>query len=82
MPASAKMPRTARALVVRELGGPFSLEDINLDDLRDDEALVEISASGVCRTDLHCAAGHRPVRVPAVFGHEGAVLCRNYHCLC
>ncbi|THW42102.1 alcohol dehydrogenase [Aureobasidium pullulans] len=66
------MPRTARALVIRRLGEPFRLETIHLDDIRDDEALVEIFASGICRTDLHCAAGHRPVSAPAVFGHEGA----------
>ncbi|KAH0345783.1 GroES-like protein, partial [Aureobasidium melanogenum] len=66
------MPQNARALIVRELGGPFTLEDIIVDDIRPDEALVKIEASGICRTDLHCAAGHRPVQVPAVFGHEGA----------
>jgi len=65
------MPQNARALVVRELGGPFTLEDIIVDDIRPNEALVKIEASGICRTDLHCAAGHRPVQVPAVFGHEG-----------
>ena len=66
------MPQNARALVIRELGGPFTLEDIIVDGIRPDEALVKIEASGICRTDLHCAAGHRPVQVPAVFGHEGS----------
>jgi threonine dehydrogenase-like Zn-dependent dehydrogenase len=65
------MPQNAHALIVRELGGPFTLEDIIVDDIRPGEALVKIEASGICRTDLHCAAGHRPVQVPAVFGHEG-----------
>ncbi|CAD0099840.1 unnamed protein product, partial [Aureobasidium mustum] len=62
----------ARALIVRELGGPFTFENVIVDDIRSDEALVKIEASGICRTDLHCAAGHRPVQTPAVFGHEGA----------
>jgi len=66
------MPRNARALIVRELGGPFTLEDNIVDDIRPNEALVKIEASGICRTDLHCAAGHRPVQVPAIFGHEGS----------
>ncbi|KAG9520769.1 GroES-like protein, partial [Aureobasidium melanogenum] len=66
------MPQNARALIVRELGGPFTFEDVIVDDIRPDEALVKIEASGICRTDLHCAAGHRPVQVPAVLGHEGA----------
>lgn len=58
--------------MIRRFGEPFKLETIHLDDIRDDEALVEIFASGICRTDLHCAAGYRPVNAPAVFGHEGA----------
>jgi hypothetical protein len=66
------MPQNARALIVRELGGPFTFEDIIVDDIRPGEALVKIEASGICRTDLHCVAGHRPVQVPAVFGHEGS----------
>lgn len=66
------MPQNARALIVRELGGPFTLEDIIVDDIQPGEVLVKIEASGICRTDLHCAAGHRPVQVPAVFGHEGS----------
>ncbi|KAG9853958.1 GroES-like protein, partial [Aureobasidium melanogenum] len=66
------MPQNARALIVRELGGPFTLEDLIVDDIRSNETLVKIEATGICRTDLHCAAGHRPVQVPAVFGHEGA----------
>lgn len=65
------MPQNARALVVRELGGPFSLADVIVDDIRSDEALVKIEASGICRTDLNAAAGHHPINPPAVFGHEG-----------
>lgn len=68
------MPQNARALIVRELGGPFTLEDVIVDDIQSGEALVKIEASGICRTDLHCAAGHRPVQTPAVFGHEGSFI--------
>ncbi|KAG9943628.1 GroES-like protein, partial [Aureobasidium melanogenum] len=66
------MPQNARALIVRELGGPLTFEDVIVDDIRSNEALVKIEASGICRTDLNAAAGHHPIQPPAVFGHEGA----------
>lgn len=65
------MPQNARALIVRELGGPLTFEDVIVDDIRSNEALVKIEASGICRTDLNAAAGHHPIQPPAVFGHEG-----------
>lgn len=65
------MSRETTALVVRETNGLFALETIQLDALRADETLVEIHATGICHTDLSCAAGILPAKVPAVFGHEG-----------
>lgn len=65
------MSRETTALVVKETQGPFTLETIKLDALRPDEALVEIHATGICHTDLSCAAGILPAQFPAVFGHEG-----------
>jgi Alcohol dehydrogenase GroES-like domain len=65
------MSRETTALVVRETGSPFQLETIRLDTLRADEALVQIHATGICHTDLSCAAGILPAHTPAVFGHEG-----------
>ncbi|KAF3395105.1 Aryl-alcohol dehydrogenase [Talaromyces pinophilus] len=63
---------TTRALVLREINGPFSLERISVDTIRNDEALVEIHAVGLCHTDLSCANGTLPASAPAVLGHEGA----------
>lgn len=68
------MSRETIALVLRETNGPFALETIKLDTLKPDEALVEIHATGICHTDLSCATGILPARVPAVFGHEGRLL--------
>ncbi len=62
-----------KAAVVREQSGPFKIEEIELDEPRDDEALVRIVGSGVCGTDLGARAGHLPIPPPpSVFGHEGA----------
>lgn len=71
-------PIKSQALVSR---GPFSegkwaIEDIVLRDIRDDEVVVEMVASGICHTDLHCGdtpadKGVPGVYYPRVLGHEG-----------
>lgn len=44
------MPGTkTQAWIVRAAGDPFSVEDIVLDDPLEDEVLVEMVASGICR---------------------------------
>lgn len=68
----------SKALVSR---GPFSsggwaIEDVKLRELKHDEVVVEIVASGICHTDLHCGDTPDDKGVPAVFyprvlGHEG-----------
>jgi aryl-alcohol dehydrogenase len=63
--------RHATSAVVREPGGPFVLEDVELGGPRPDEVLVEIVATGMCHTDL-LVRDSRPECLPAVLGHEGA----------
>lgn len=73
-------PITTQALVSR---GPFSqgkwaVEDVTLRALKPDEVVVEIVASGICHTDLHCGntpddQGVPAVYYPRVLGHEGVV---------
>ncbi|MBC7946713.1 MAG: NAD(P)-dependent alcohol dehydrogenase [Chitinophagaceae bacterium] len=65
--------RKIRAAVVREKGGLFLLEDIELNTrLRPDEVLIRIVAAGVCQTDAHVRDQDLPVPLPLVLGHEGA----------
>lgn len=65
------------AAVVRERGGAFEIEQLDLTGPRDDELLVEVKASGMCATDLHGRDGYFPTMpFPAVFGHEGAGIVR------
>jgi aryl-alcohol dehydrogenase len=59
----------ATAAVLRQAEGPFTLETVELEDLRPDEVLVRNEASGICHTDI-LASGRVPL--PAVLGHEGA----------
>ncbi len=63
-----------RAAVVWEQSGPFGIEEIELEEPRDDEVLVRIVSAGICRTDLEGRDGHLPMipPPPSVYGHEGA----------
>ena len=61
------------AYVVHDAKEDFKLEDIVLDELRDDEVLVDMKYSGICHTDLVFQQGQiRICEFPAIFGHEGA----------
>ena len=61
-----------KAAVVREPGSPFVIEELELDDPRDNEILVRMAGCGLCSTDLTAQHGHLPVKFPGVFGHEGS----------
>jgi len=60
-----------KAAVVREKGA-FVIEDLELEEPRDNEVLVRMVACGVCHTDLIARDQYVPVPLPAVLGHEGA----------
>jgi aryl-alcohol dehydrogenase len=64
--------RTVRAAVVREKAGLFQLEEIGLEDPRENEVLVRILGTGICHTDLVVRDQYFPTPLPAVLGHEGA----------
>src|SRR5688572_28561638 len=61
-----------KAAVARAAGGPFSIEDLELDDPRDDEVCVQVVGSGICHTDLSLRDQMHPAPLPLVLGHEGA----------
>lgn len=61
----------ARAAVLRGIGGPFVLEDIEVSAPREREVLVRIVGVGICHTDLVCRDGFG-LPMPIVLGHEGS----------
>lgn len=63
------MTTTATAAVVYEPDGKFTLETVELDDLRHDEVLIRNEASGICHTDF---VAQKLMPLPGVLGHEGA----------
>ncbi|KAF3395233.1 Aryl-alcohol dehydrogenase [Talaromyces pinophilus] len=67
---------SATALIVPQVGEPFQLTKVTLDELRPDEVLVELKATGICHTDLAVQNGKIPMRFPAILGHEGAGILR------
>jgi aryl-alcohol dehydrogenase len=50
----------------------IDLEEVELDDPRDDEVLIRVTSCGVCGTDKGCIHGLEPFPAPGVLGHEGA----------
>ena len=61
-----------RAAVLREIGAPLQLEDVELDEPKASEVGVRIEAAGVCHSDLHYMVGDLKAKLPLVVGHEGA----------
>ncbi|CAK7238019.1 hypothetical protein SBRCBS47491_010245 [Sporothrix bragantina] len=51
---------STEALVVSEVGGPFELKTVDLKEMRSDEIVVKMVATGICPG------------LPAVLGHEGS----------
>jgi len=68
------VPKTMKAAVVEKFGEPLVVRELPVPTPGPGQVLVEISASGVCHTDLHAAEGDWPVKptLPFTPGHEGA----------
>ncbi len=61
-----------KAVVLREVGVPTSVEDIELRPVGKHEVRVRLVASGVCHSDLSLRNGSIPTLLPSTLGHEGA----------
>jgi putative phosphonate catabolism associated alcohol dehydrogenase len=62
--------RTAKAAVYEAPNTPFVLKDFPLRPVRRGEALVRVSMSTICRSDIHSYEGRRPNPCPGILGHE------------
>ncbi|NKQ55044.1 NDMA-dependent alcohol dehydrogenase [Amycolatopsis sp. K13G38] len=60
------------AAILWERGGPWSVEQIELDPPKAGEVLVELGGSGLCHSDEHVLTGDLPWPLPMIGGHEGA----------
>lgn len=62
-----------RAARYHAYGGPLTIDEVTDPEPGADGAVVEVRATGVCRSDWHAWMGHDPtVRPPHVPGHEFA----------
>ena len=59
-----------KAAVLSEINGPLVIEDLPHPAPRAGEVLVQVTACGVCHTDLHVVKGEVKFPLPAVLGHE------------
>ena len=60
-----------RAMVLERLRTPLVMQERPLPQPAAGEALIEVLACGVCRTDLHVVDGELPhPKLPIVPGHE------------
>jgi S-(hydroxymethyl)glutathione dehydrogenase/alcohol dehydrogenase len=71
-----------KAAVITEVGKPFEIrDDLELDEPKGREILVDVKASGLCHSDLYVATNDIGTPLPGVFGHEvsGVVLAVGPH---
>jgi NDMA-dependent alcohol dehydrogenase len=61
-----------KAGILWEVGTPWSVEEVELDDPIFGEVRVKLAASGLCHSDDHGVKGDLPTGVPIIGGHEGA----------
>ncbi len=61
-----------QAAVLRKQEGPLEIESLEMEGPRDDEILVRLVASGICRTDIDYIDGWMEGESPVILGHEGA----------
>jgi propanol-preferring alcohol dehydrogenase len=64
-----------QAAVLTEFGKPLTVEDVPTPDPLPDEVLIQVSACGVCHSDLHIADGDLPgfravTKARVIPGHE------------
>ena len=79
----------SQAAILHGIGGPWSVEDFELDPPRAGEALVEMAAAGLCHSDDHILKGDMsapnevmkamglPTMFPMIGGHEGSGIVRE-----
>jgi alcohol dehydrogenase len=61
-----------RAVVFDAIGGPLRVREVPEPECPPDAVVVDVRATGVCRSDWHAWRGHDPVALPHVPGHEFA----------
>jgi alcohol dehydrogenase len=61
-----------KALVYDAVGAPLEFREVKDPECPPGGAVIEVRATGVCRSDWHAWRGHDPVALPHIPGHEFA----------
>ncbi len=61
-----------KAAVLREVGKPLEIEELQIGKPGPREVLIRTAAAGVCHSDLHFVEGKYTAQMPIVLGHESA----------
>jgi putative phosphonate catabolism associated alcohol dehydrogenase len=64
------IPASGRVATYPQPNAPFQVETYPLRSPTAGEALVSVSMSTICRSDIHSYQGHRPSPCPGLLGHE------------
>ena len=64
----------ARAAVLRKVGSPLTIEEIQIAPPGDGEIQVRMLAAGLCRSDLSVMQGELGSSLPVVLGHEACAI--------
>jgi NDMA-dependent alcohol dehydrogenase len=79
----------SRGAILHDVGGPWSVEEFELDAPRAGEVLVQLAAAGLCHSDDHILKGDMsapnevlqslglPTMFPMIGGHEGSGIVRE-----
>ncbi|MEM4911618.1 MAG: alcohol dehydrogenase catalytic domain-containing protein, partial [Metallosphaera sp.] len=66
-----------KAAVLFNYKEPLRIEDVEIEEPKENEVLLEVRATGLCHSDLNVFFGFTPVPTPVIAGHEIAGIVRK-----
>ena len=61
-----------KAAVLKKLGMPVVIEEVPNPEVKENDVLMRVKASGICISDMYTLRGQRPIELPHIMGHEAA----------
>jgi len=61
-----------KAAVLMKLGMPVVIEEVPRPEVKENDVLMKVKASGICISDMYTLRGQRPIELPHIMGHEAA----------
>jgi len=61
-----------KAAVLKKLGMPVVIEEAPNPEVKENDVLMKVKASGICISDMYTIRGQRPITLPHIMGHEAA----------